>query len=587
MGRRDQEIHKEREVFERELLLEKKLLEYIGPKRGAQAALAKKLELGRDHFNKMIHGERKMSFAILRAFCNALDLDPLRTQELFELAGFHLGSPQTVPSPLPKQEAAASHPDSLRAYLEQVIREYETLRLPLAEGDTPLERLYITLRADEMNRQEREAERLSLDEVTERSQRRGDNTDLYTHYAHIREQITRNPTMFMLDARHWPRSFGKREAGPINIAQVVQQYRQVVVLGDPGSGKTTVGKWLVLQHARAALAGLSSVTVPADNVQPGSKEHQPLDLGRTCLPIFLSMAALSTLDTAHLLDTIVRYDCASGKPPVLLSPALQALRHDALSKGEALVVLDGLDEVHNSVKRREIMLDIDHFLQGPPDALEQWRDNKVLLTSRIVGYHYAPLIDLPHHTVEGMDEQAITAFCQTWMQHVANVDAQAVEQQAQRLRNAIFDHAHPGVRALASNPLLLTILAQVYWKHPEHCLPTTRAALFKRATDAMFQQHQKAWEQSHISEELFEQALGQVAFDIHRETMLGLVLGGRVRKSLGAVLRDRGQKEKMLKVAHDVTGFLVEKDFLCQPLETTNFSERRKDEMNKGPDDFK
>jgi hypothetical protein len=43
----------------------------------------------------------------------------------------------------------------------------------------------------------------------------------------------------------------------------------------------------------------------------------------------------------------------------------------------------------------------------------------------------------------------------------------------------------------------------------------------------------------------------------------------------------------MLKVAHDVTGFLVEKDFLCQPLETTNFSERRKDEMNKGPDDFK
>jgi hypothetical protein len=452
-------------------------------------------------------------------------------------------------------------PDERQAYLEEVIRLYHVLRLPLANlPDVPLERLYISLRADEMNREERQAERFSLDAVLERGLRAHDTTDPYMRHARMLKQVTRTPTMFMHEARDWPRIFGERESKPMTVAELVQHHAQAVVLGDPGSGKTTIGKWLVLQHARAASRGVPSVTVAADQVQPGSTEPLPIDLGRTRLPIFLSMATLSMLDTTHLLETIQTYDCASGKAAVKLSPAFQALRRDALFQGNALVVLDGLDEIQNELDRRDIMQDIHRFLHDPPsEAVARWQDNQVVLTSRIVGYQYAPLIDLPHYIVEGMDEQAIGAFCQAWMRQFAEVDPEAVEQQARRLQDAIFDYAHPGVRLLASNPLLLTILAQVYWEEPEHRLPPTRVALFKQATQALFRQRKAFWQQARITEQHLEQALGQVAFDIQSETALGLVVGGTVRASLLQVFTDPGLVEGVLEAAREIAGFLVEK----------------------------
>ena len=181
--------------------------------------------------------------------------------------------------------------------------------------------------------------------------------------------------------------------------------------------------------------------------------------------------------------------------------------------------------------------------------------NRVLVTSRIVGYQFQPLTELPHYTVEDMNETAISAFCLAWMKHVAGFEEATKE--ATKLKNAIFDHAHPGIRTLASNPLLLTILAQVYWTNTERALPTKRVALFDAAAKAMYEQRKDFWSRANIPSLRLTRALGAVAMYVHSNERRGFVEEGTVRYQLGTVLFDREQVEAVLEAAREVSGFLV------------------------------
>src|SRR5437763_1617007 len=111
------------------------------------------------------------------------------------------------------------------------------------------------------------------------------------------------------------------------------------------------------------------------------------------------------------------------------------------------------------------MQEVRRLLQPAPQtgnhsAKDERVGNQVLLTSRIVGYQFDPLTELPHYTIEEMEKTAIAAFCQTWLRHVARVAEAEVTEQVERLQTAIFDETSPGIQSMAGNPLLLTIMAE-------------------------------------------------------------------------------------------------------------------------------
>ncbi len=135
-------------------------------------------------------------------------------------------------------------PDELNVYLDYLIEANHTLTLPDGK-EVQLERVYVSLRADEMNTVEREAEYdLYLEDVAAlKKLAEGAGPDNYARFEAMRKAITRHPKMLMLEARSWTRLFGEREINSLSLAEVVQQHPQVVLLGDPGSGKTTMGKW--------------------------------------------------------------------------------------------------------------------------------------------------------------------------------------------------------------------------------------------------------------------------------------------------------------------------------------------------------
>ena len=112
------------------------------------------------------------------------------------------------------------------------------------------------------------------------------------------------------------------------------------------------------------------------------------------------------------------------------------------------------------------------------------RGNKVVVTSRIVGYRESPLNpkDWTLYTLLDFDRQAIEDFARKWctaFEKSTKGNTEEAETAAERERISLIEalDANPGVANLASNPLLLTILALI--KRQGVSLPNHRVELYE------------------------------------------------------------------------------------------------------------
>jgi len=239
------------------------------------------------------------------------------------------------------------------------------------------------------------------------------------------------------------------DASPVSIERALADKPRVVVIGDPGSGKTTL-----LKHLALTLAG-----------RPDSP-----------LPILIPLNAYA--------DTLARSDhnLQQYLPEYFagLEQGLSDLRplfDREIARGQALILLDGLDEVQR--ERAHLVNKVEAFAREVV-AL----GNKVVVTSRIVGYRESPLDpkEWALYTLLDFDRDAIEEFAARWCVAFEKstlgdtIEARlAAETERRSLLEAI--DANPGVANLASNPLLLTILALI--KRQGVKLPNHRVELYE------------------------------------------------------------------------------------------------------------
>ncbi len=440
--------------------------------------------------------------------------------------GIHIG---TSPSPV----------DLLPTYLDAVIQACQYIHLPATTGsDRPairLERVYVALKADRSSRAERRASHEFFRMlVEERLALRGG--DLWRT---VRETARLNPRaarFLRYDPRFAPllaESAGREQDADAThyLAEIIRRHRWLILLGDPGSGKTTLARWLALQLAQAIKQERATVQVPADHVRPDADPEQTEELGQARLPLLVRIAHYTAArwpreqpgqDTRlSLLDYICSGRHLVGKMAQENNAAAwSALITRHIQDGRALFILDGLDEVTDTAHRHEVVAQIVQLIEThvqdphgqtpldpgyhvaqmlaptpgdqPPFAeAEIGTGNQLIVTSRIVGYQVHPLPgELPHFVIQPMDDVAVDRFCQTWSA------ARGAPERAETLRQAILAHPNPRVRdEMARNPLLLTVLAQVFQASPGGQLPTRRAALYKEAVRAVFDQRQERWRQ--------------------------------------------------------------------------------------------
>ncbi len=235
--------------------------------------------------------------------------------------------------------------------------------------------------------------------------------------------------------------------------------RGVVILGDPGSGKTT------LMHYQALRAAQSL---------------RRADTARLPLPIFVPLAAYDDYLRREPLHASLNDFLPVYYEQWHSLPGLQPFFQQALEEGRALVLLDGLDEVLDTTTRR--------FVAGQADALiRQWssRGNRFALTSRIVGYREAQLHgDLPHVTVLDFGYEEIGIFAHQWCRSyevwLAGEENPTALQRATAEEEALLHdvRSNASVECLAASPLLLTMLALL--RRHVGKLPDRRVELYER-----------------------------------------------------------------------------------------------------------
>jgi internalin A len=162
----------------------------------------------------------------------------------------------------------------------------------------------------------------------------------------------------------------------------MQDFRQLVVLGDPGGGKTTLSNWLAWRLA----AGLNSPLPPALN------NRVPIPCVLREMPVSLFNADISLIDLAHS----VAEKLLGARTNDSLKEALTV----RVNCGAYVLILDGVDEI--PLNHRQVVAG---WIRA---ASEQ--GGCVLATSRIVGYEDAPVdgaegLTLPSTNIKFSDKK--------------------------------------------------------------------------------------------------------------------------------------------------------------------------------------
>jgi DNA-binding SARP family transcriptional activator len=230
-------------------------------------------------------------------------------------------------------------------------------------------------------------------------------------------------------------------------------HQRLVVLGDPGAGKSTLMYYIVL-----SLAG-------------GSPEG-PLQALSGWLPFLVELRHYtgSRWQDHTILDLIDHQHATEGLglPKAVLDPYLR-------DDGRAVVIFDGLDEILDPKERETTTRQIAAFAAQYPQV-------RIVVTSRVIGYRRALLnaAGFAHVTLQDLDQDQITQFVVRWYDLAYRSDPGEVARRQQRLLATIADS--PSLQQLAVNPLLLTLLTLI---GQQQDLPRHRSAAYRHIVSTL------------------------------------------------------------------------------------------------------
>ena len=152
------------------------------------------------------------------------------------------------------------------------------------------------------------------------------------------------------------------------------------------------------------------------------------------------------------------------------------LLYELRNAASCLVIFDGLDEVRDLGLRIQVSRRIQDFMS------EYETGNFFVITSRVAGYAEAQLKgEFKHYLISDFDQSDIRLFVQKWCKAFEGItdSEEVVEGRAKvEAENLIVEiWSNPGVMKLATNPLLLTILALVHYQGMH--LPPRRVDLYE------------------------------------------------------------------------------------------------------------
>jgi len=279
---------------------------------------------------------------------------------------------------------------------------------------------------------------------------------------------------------------------PLLEALARPEASRVVLLGNPGSGKTTFVNYLTYHLAEATAKD------EASDLPQSLQELWPV---RLILRELATHLPPDECGTAAMIWDAVQADLAQrlGQPAAeRLLPHLQ----DHLLRRGGIFLLDGLDEVPEAGRRRRCLLEA---IQALIDSLPP--GGRVLLTAR--PYAYADpewqLPGLPILSLAPFNEEQVTHFVDHWYQAVRPAmgwTPPTAKERGKRLGQALRERSRLG--DLASRPLLLTLMATLHTSWGQ--LPEDRADLYEESVKLLLARWQRAREVRTAEGEIEQQS---------------------------------------------------------------------------------
>ncbi|WIX85517.1 NACHT domain-containing protein [Amycolatopsis sp. DG1A-15b] len=237
---------------------------------------------------------------------------------------------------------------------------------------------------------------------------------------------------------------------------LLEEHTRMVILGDPGGGKSTLSRHLIFQIAAEDAGSLARV------------------------PFFVELKeyAKSLRDPSNK-QTVVEYLEGVCRAPNNSVPPKDAIEY-LLLNDRAVVVLDGLDELLDTSLRRTVVEIVESFSYKFPTC-------PILVTSRKIGYDEAPLD--PHLfsviDLDEFDDNDVNNYVEKWFR----LEETIKEDLTKKRFTESFIEDSEFVSDLRHNPLLLSLMCGIYAS--ENYIPTNRPDVYEKCSLLLFERWDK------------------------------------------------------------------------------------------------
>ena len=270
----------------------------------------------------------------------------------------------------------------------------------------------------------------------------------------------------------------------ITAENILRKKRWIVILGEAGCGKSCFSRWIVHHHAEKSL----------------QNEFDSTSFGLIRIPILIEMK-----DFVHELQ--------SRSTLTLFDYIKKDFLQDCIEQGQALIILDGFDEIYDSIQRVKAMEIIETFVQTyvqiPTntavdvgnrylhkllDDPSKFGGNQLIITSRISGYQPARF---SHYTIQPMDTDDTKKMIKYWftqvhqqiLDHCKLTVANQGETHANQLINELEKSENISLVNLTTNPALTSFICQMCFNQLDDTpLPSPRIRQFDQIIDSIFKQ---------------------------------------------------------------------------------------------------
>ena len=306
---------------------------------------------------------------------------------------------------------------------------------------------------------------------------------------------------------------------------------RVAILGNPGSGKTTILRHLAISYA--------------SNTQKRYHKRAP-----RLIPVLIYLKDVKDIILSKNPKHINLSSLVEQQEWIQRLKPQPGWFEVQLSRKKCLVLLDGLDEVSNNTELKKIGAWID-------DQILKYNGNTFILTSRPLGYEKAGVKRIDNlQVVQPLDRDQVRDFIKNWyieyekkVRNLQRTDLGVLEEankHAGDLTARVFNKSF--LRRMSKNPLLLTMILLIH--SSGQSLPKSRASLY----DSIFRvllsrRHENDSLNLEYGQKLMP--LQALAFSLMKENKRGFKVGFAKNIIQDSLLEASGRKDISTKAFLD------------------------------------